>query len=83
MKQVKCNKCGYVGDASEFPKGRDFLQNTYIAACPQKCGNRQSPGGASLRMMPGQGHPFIFIDRPPPASSDVLDVTLHEAGEAS
>lgn len=21
--QVKCNKCGHVGDESEFPKGRD------------------------------------------------------------
>ena len=81
-KMVKCNKCEYVGAEAEFPKGRDFLQSLYIARCP-KCDNRQSPGGASLRMMPGQEHPFIYVDRAPPRTNDALDVTLHNASEAS
>ena len=82
MKQVKCNKCGYIGNVSEFPRGRDFLQNSYIASCP-RCDNRQSPGGASMRMFPGQEHPFVFVNRALPASSDPLDVTLHKAKEAA
>lgn len=56
---VKCNKCGYVGSESEFPKGNDFLQQAYIAACP-KCDNRQSPGDASMRMFGGQ-RPFEYV----------------------
>lgn len=54
--KIKCNKCGHVGDESEFPKGRDFFQNSYIAGCP-KCDNRQSPGDASMRMFGGK-RPF-------------------------
>ena len=50
--KVKCNKCGYIGDESEFPKGRDFFQFTFISGCPKKCGNSQSPDSASMRMMP-------------------------------
>lgn len=53
---TKCNKCGYVGAESEFPKGRDFFQKPYIAKCP-KCDNRQSPGDASMRMFGGK-RPF-------------------------
>lgn len=54
--KIKCNKCGHVGDESEFPKGRDFFQNSYIARCP-KCDNQQSPGDASMRMFGGK-RPF-------------------------
>ena len=58
--KIKCNKCGYIGDISEFPKGNDFLQQTYIAACP-KCDNRQSPGGASMRMFDNK-RPFERVN---------------------
>jgi len=54
--KIKCNKCGHVGEESEFPKGRDFFQNAYIAGCA-KCDNRQSPGDASMRMFGGK-RPF-------------------------
>jgi len=79
--QVKCNGCGYVGDESEFPKGRDFFQMPYIAACP-KCSNRQSPGGASMRMFDDK-RPFVYIRQEVGAGADALDTTLHRATEAS
>jgi len=79
-RKVKCNKCGFVGDESEFPKGHDFFQNSYIAGCP-KCDNRQSPGGASMRGFGGE-RPFEYI-REIPVTSDPLVVTLTRASEAS
>lgn len=83
MKRVKCNKCGYVGDESEFPKGRDFFQNSYIAGCANlECDNRQNPADASMRMMPGVKHPFEFI-RPKPSIDDPLATVLHQTKEAS
>jgi len=78
---VKCNKCGYVGDKNEFPKDYDFCQQEFIKACP-KCDNRQSPGDASLRMMPGQEHPFEYV-RDVPKSDDPATRVFHDAGEAS
>lgn len=60
--KVKCNKCGYVGEESEFPKGRDFFQRPYIHSCPKNCGNSQSPGNASMSMFPNNQSPFVFID---------------------
>lgn len=78
--KVKCNQCGYIGDEGEFPKGRDFFQFKYIAGCP-KCDNRQNPGDASMRMMPGQKHPFEYVRQDAP--DDPLLKTLHQAQEAS
>jgi hypothetical protein len=72
---IKCNKCGHVGPESEFPKGRDLFQNTYIASCP-KCDNRQSPGNASMRMFGGQ-RPFERATETPP-----IKVTDREAAIA-
>lgn len=77
---VKCNKCGHVGDESEFPKDRDFCQVSFIAKCP-KCDNRQSPGDASMRMFGGT-RPFEFV-RPGPASDAPIDRVLHSASDAS
>jgi len=82
MMKVKCNKCGYIGDKSEFPKGNDFFQKAYIKSCPKECGNHQTPGDASLRMMPGVCHPFSYI-RPELKDKTALNITLHEASEAS
>ena len=84
--RVKCNKCGYVGQSSEFPKGNDFFQNTYISKCP-KCDNGQSPGDASMRMFGGE-RPFIFLRGPEPEPQDsslqgMLPIVLHRADEAS
>jgi len=76
---VKCNKCGHTAYESEFPKGRDFFQHLYIAACP-KCDNRQSPGGASMRMF-DDTRPFEYVRDAGP--EDVLGKTLHRAKEAS
>ena len=76
----KCNKCGHVGEESEFPKGRDFFQHPYIASCPMKCGNGQNPGGASMRMF-GDTRPFEYVREEPP--SDVVGEVLHNANEAS
>ena len=78
--KVECNKCHYVGEESEFPKGADFFQKAYIKSCP-KCDNRQNPGDASLRMMPGMEHPFKYIRNATPKT--VLDKVLTEASEAS
>ena len=79
--KVKCNKCGYVGDENEFPKGYDFFQKPYIRACPKKCGNHQSPGDASMRMFGGK-RPFEYIRAPQPKGAPLLTV-LHRANEAS
>ena len=78
--KVKCNKCGYVGDPSEFPQGRDFFQKSFIAECP-KCDNRQNPGGASMRMMPNVDHPFTYIRSK--SADDPISSTFHNASEAS
>lgn len=82
---VKCSKCGYVGDESEFPKGRDFVQKPYVAACP-KCDNRQSPGDASMRMFGGE-RPFTFVREAEPEVQQgiqgALPTVLHRADEAS
>jgi len=83
MQQIKCNKCGYVGNEDEFPTGRDFFQKVFIKHCPvEGCTNRQSPGDASLRMMPGQVHPFEYV-RPEALSDDPFVQVLHNAAEAS
>lgn len=84
--KVKCNKCGHVGDESEFPKGRDFLQQQFIAGCPQ-CQNRQSPGDASMRMFGGD-RPFSFVRGEEPEvigtkPSDAIPNVMHKASEAS
>lgn len=78
---VKCNKCGHVGPESEFPVGYDFFQNKYIAECPKNCGNRQSPGDASMRMFGGT-RPFEY-QREIPTAANVADTVMHRAGEAS
>ena len=80
--KVKCNKCGYIGDESEFPKGRDFCQKLFIKSCPKDCGNFQTPGDASMRMFQGVKHPFEFV-RPGPADKSALGRTMHKAKEAS
>ncbi len=81
MRQVKCNRCGYIGDESEFPKGRDFLQNKYVAQCASpECDNRQSPGNASMRAFGGD-RPFEFVDRVAP--TDPLDLSIHRMEEAA
>ena len=87
IKQVKCNKCGYVGPIDDFRKGRDFFQNAYVAGCP-KCDNRQSPGDASMRAL-GGARPFVFVERAeelvPKGSTpaEVWPTVLHRAEEAS
>ena len=80
--RVKCNKCGHVAPATEFPTGRDFFQRPFIRACP-KCDNRQAPGSASLRMMPGVEHPFAFVRASAPADADAVEKVLRDAHEAS
>jgi len=84
--QVRCNKCGYVGNDDEFPKGRDFFQRSYVKGCP-KCDNRQNPGDASMRMF-GNERPFSFIRADEPEITgnkigDALPAVLHRAKEAS
>ena len=78
---VRCTKCGHVGPESEFPKDRDFFQNRFICACPTNCGNRQSPGGASMRGFGGE-RPFVYVERQP-EPIDALGATLHRSEEAS
>jgi len=80
--KIRCNKCGYVGDESEFPKGRDFFQNSYIAACPKKCGNNQSPGGASMRGFGGD-RPFVYVKDDDASAADLVGVVLERMNEAS
>lgn len=79
---IRCNKCGFEGEEDAFKWGHDFFQKRYVKGCP-KCDNRQSPGGASGRMFPGQEHPFSFIRDDVPPTADALDKTLHSASEAS
>jgi predicted nucleic-acid-binding Zn-ribbon protein len=83
---VKCNKCGYVGDEKEFPTGRDFFQSSYIAKCP-KCDNRQNPGDASMRMFGGE-RPFVYVrgEEPKPTGdklADAVPTVMYRANEAS
>lgn len=73
---IKCNKCGHIGPESEFPKGRDFFQNSYIAGCP-KCDNRQSPGGASMRMFDAK-RPFERAAELPPVKVTDKDSAIAE-----
>ena len=80
--KVKCNKCGYIGDESEFPKGRDFFQKSYIHSCPKECGNFQTPGGASMRMFPTEKSPFVYV-RSESKDKTSSGKTLHRAKEAS
>ena len=85
-KQVKCSKCDFIGDESDFKHGRDFFQNAYISGCP-KCDNRQNPGDASMRMFGGE-RPFVFLRslEPNPKGStpaEMLPTVLHRADEAS
>ena len=78
---VKCSRCGYEGPECEFQKGRDFFQHTYIAACPKRCGNRQSPGEASFRAFGGD-RPFVYVDRAD-ESGTVIERVVHRSTEAS
>ena len=81
--KVKCNKCGYIGDESEFPKERDFFQFTFVNGCPKKCGNFQSAGVASMRMMPSdKKRPFEYV-RDETKDNTPLGEVLHKASEAS
>ncbi len=77
--KVKCNGCGYVGEESEFPHGRDFFQFSFVAGCP-KCGNRQNPGDASIRGIGGR-RPFEFVREDAPAG--LVEGVAHRMGEAS
>ena len=80
-RKIKCNKCGYIGDQSEFPKGLDFVQKEYIKSC-SKCDNKQSPGDASMRMFYSDNErPFIFVDSI--EIKDPLLETLRRSEQAS
>ncbi len=84
--KVKCNQCGHIADEKDFPKGNDFFQNSYIAACP-KCNNRQTPGNASMRGFGGD-RPFSYVrDAEPepigPEMGDAWNVVNHRMSEAS
>ena len=78
---VRCTQCGHEAPESDFPHGRDFFQNSFIAACPQ-CDNRQSPGNASMRMMQGNAHPFVRVDAQP-RPTDAIGSVIHDANEVS
>lgn len=78
--KIKCNKCNYIGDASEFPKGRDFFQNEYVRACP-RCDNTQNPSDASMRMF-GSKRPFEIM-RDVPVSDNPVEIVKHRSEEAS
>lgn len=82
--QVRCTKCGHVAPWEEWPKGRDFFQKPFVSHClnPQ-CKAQQSPGDASLRMMPGMESPFVFVRPKMPAWASAVDKTLDKAREAS
>ena len=83
MTNVRCNKCGHVADESEFPKGRDFFQHEYIRSCPRGgCGNRQSPGLASMRMLDDE-RPFVYLREGTAPDAEPLTVLLHRSEEAS
>jgi hypothetical protein len=77
--KVRCNKCSYVADEDEFPKGHDFFQNQYVASCP-KCDNWQSPGDASMRGFGGK-RPFEYVRGDSP--EDPVGRVLHRSEEAS
>lgn len=80
-RQVRCSKCGHVAPEDEFPKGRDFFQNAYVASCPNpSCDNRQSPGDASMRMFGGK-RPFEYVGTTAP--SDPVGRVLRQSEEAS
>ncbi len=83
MRKIKCNKCGFIGDESEFTKDRDFLQREFISSCPKKCGNFQTPGEASLRMMPGKTHPFEFVREGPEPKLTIPEKVIKDSNEAS
>jgi len=78
--KVKCNKCGYIGEESDFPKGRDFVQKEYIKSCP-KCDNYQSPGDASMRMF-DTDRPFEYVNQLSEIDDPLLE-TLRRANQAS
>lgn len=79
---VRCTKCGTTAPYDEWPEGRDFFQNAYIAKCVNaECDNRQSPGDAAMRMFGGE-RPFEFV-RPSEPTDDALTQALHRAHEAS
>ena len=85
--QVRCNKCDYIGNEDEFPTGRDLFQKPYIASCPKKCGNRQNPGDASMRMFDNE-RPFSFVRGDEPEitgnkTENALPTVIHRATEAS
>ena len=83
-RNIKCNKCGFVGSESAFRHGHDFFQNDYIAGCP-KCDNSQNPGDASMRMF-GGARPFEYADEAPvPVTSQLsaLAETLRRANGPS
>lgn len=78
--KIKCNKCEYIGEENEFPKGTDFFQNQFIASCPN-CDNRQNPGDATMRMFGGK-RPFEFVtDVPKP--DDPFSRVMSNHNEAS
>ncbi len=79
--EVKCNKCGYIGDELEFPKGKDFVQKDYIKSCP-KCDNHQNPGDASMRMFYSDNEkPFKYINQS--EFDDPLLEVLRRSNQAS
>ena len=78
---IKCNKCGHIAPASDFPKGQDFFQREFISSCPKECGNQQNPGDASMRMFGGE-RPFVFVQNTP-EPEDAVGKVLHRAKEVS
>jgi len=78
---VKCAKCGFVGQQSEFRMGVDFFQKSFVAGCP-KCGNHQSPGDASMRMFGGE-RPIDKDERPDCQCGNAADRVMHASEEAS
>lgn len=78
--KIRCNRCGFVGDESDFPKGRDFFQSAYVCACPLKCGNRQGPGGAAMRGFGGD-RPFSYVREDEPSS--IVGAVEYRMSEAS
>lgn len=58
--RVKCNKCGHVGDMTEFQSGYDVFRRPYVSGCP-RCDNRQYQEDASFRLSSGP-RPFAIVD---------------------
>lgn len=80
---VRCNKCGHEGPEDEFPKGRDFFQNPFIAGCSQSgCSQRQSPGDASMRGFGGE-RPFSYVGRTSAAPNDLIGTVIQRSSDAS